>query len=155
MKACQFDSPNHVVRELISLFLQMKTIRQTIIEPVWSRVQRKWVEAAWKLGTSNQGCPPVRVQHLQCYVSMFITLSSRDTVPQPPPEFSPEREASLGPFPGLTEDFHSTFVFKYLENFEQHIQITETWAFRPGMTSKMTVLRGCLKFLQPFSATKL
>lgn len=71
-------------------------------------------------------------------------LSPRDTAPQPPPEFSPEREASLGPFPGLTEDFHSTFVFEYLENFEQHIQITETWAFRPGMTSKMTDEFPCL-----------
>lgn len=91
-----------------------------------------------------KGVHQVQVHHPQHYVSMFTMLSSRDTIPHPPPEFSPEREASLGPFPGLTEDFHSTFVFKDLENYEQHIRITETWAFRPGTTSKMTDEFPCL-----------
>lgn len=65
-------------------------------------------------------------------------LSSGDTLPHLLPELGPEREASLGPFPEQTEDFHPTFVFKNLCNYEQHTRITETWAFGPGTTSKMT-----------------
>ena len=40
--------------------------------------------------------------------------------------------------PEWNETFHSTFILKDQNNYEQHIQISETWIFRCRKTSEIT-----------------